>query len=101
MHGITQCLMVDFFYKSKSKFHMIVYTIDSYESLTRKGKLVFVMRDLDLKSSQRSGPQCVTLTEKQEEIFLLSRMKTSDATLEMLARENLLCQCRCIRSTSL
>lgn len=60
-----------FFYKLKSKFHMNVYTIDSYESLRRKDKPVFIMRDLDLKSSERSGPQHVTPTEKptQEEIF--------------------------------
>lgn len=92
-----------FFYKLKIKFHIYVYTTDSYESLTRKGKPVFIMRDLDLKSSERSSPQHVTLTEKptQEEIFLLSKLKTSDATLEMLAREKLLCQYGCIRSTSL
>lgn len=37
---------------------------DSYESLTRKSKPLFLMKGLDPKSSERSGPQHVTRTAK-------------------------------------
>jgi len=53
-----------FLYKLKSKFHTNVYMSDSYESLTRKSKPLFLMKGLDPKSSERSGPQHVTRTAK-------------------------------------